>query len=239
MIRRGKKSLAILLDPDKLDAQSIQQRIDDINQSPVDYLFIGGSLISSANMDFLLSELAAKTFVPKILFPGNSLHINDKADAILFLSLISGRNPEFLIGQQVVSAPILKRSNLKILPTGYMLIDGGKPTSVSYMSNTTPIPNDKPDLAAATALAGEMLGLQHIYLDAGSGALHPVRADMIRAVRDNVSLPLIVGGGIKSVEGVRTAFEAGADVVVIGNGIEESPSLYEEVAAFNRKFSTV
>lgn len=239
MIQRGKKSLAILLDPDKLDTFSIQERIEDINHSPVDYLFIGGSLISSANMDILLNELAAKTFIPKILFPGNSLHINDKADAILFLSLISGRNPEFLIGQQVVSAPILKRSNLKILPTGYMLIDGGRPTSVSYMSNTTPIPNDKPDLAAVTALAGEMLGLQHIYLDAGSGALFPVSAEMIKAVRENISLPLIVGGGIKTAEAVKTAFEAGADVVVIGNAIEENPSLYEEMAAFSRKYSTV
>jgi phosphoglycerol geranylgeranyltransferase len=230
MIKSGKKGLAILLDPDKLDAEILAERIKSINESSVDYIFVGGSLISSDNMDMVLSELADKTFVPKILFPGNSLHINAKADAILFLSLISGRNPEFLIGQQVVSAPALKRSGLGILPTGYILVDGGKSTTVSYISNTTPVPADKPDVAAVTALAGEMLGLQYIYLDAGSGALNPVREEMIRMVKKTVSLPLIVGGGIRSTEAASKAFSAGADVVVIGNAIEENPDFLKEVA---------
>jgi phosphoglycerol geranylgeranyltransferase len=235
MIKSGKKGLAILLDPDKLNAKILAERIKSINESYVDYIFVGGSLISSDNMDMVLSELSDKTFIPKILFPGNSLHINSKADGILFLSLISGRNPEFLIGQQVVSAAALKRSGLNILPTGYILVDGGKPTTVSYISNTTPIPADKPDVAAVTALAGEMLGLKYIYLDAGSGALNPVREEMISMVKKTITLPLIVGGGIRTAEAASRAFRAGADIVVIGNAIEENPNFLNEVSQIAEK----
>jgi phosphoglycerol geranylgeranyltransferase len=235
MIKSGKKGLAILLDPDKLNAKILAERIKSINESYVDYIFVGGSLISSDNMDMVLSELSDKTFIPKILFPGNSLHINSKADGILFLSLISGRNPEFLIGQQVVAAAALKRSGLSILPTGYILVDGGKPTTVSYISNTTPIPADKPDVAAVTALAGEMLGLKYIYLDAGSGALNPVREEMISMVKKTITLPLIVGGGIRTAEAASKAFRAGADIVVIGNAIEENPNFLNEVSQIAEK----
>lgn len=227
----NKKAFAVLLDPDKLDKESLAARIDAINKSAVDYIFVGGSLISTDNMQTVLNELKDKTFVPKILFPGNGLHINESADAILFLSLISGRNPEFLIGQHVISAPMLKRSNLEILPTGYMLVDGGKQTTVSYISNTFPLPNNKPDVAAATAMAGEMLGLKLIYLDAGSGAQIPVSEAIIQAVKKNTEVPLIVGGGINTTQKASKALAAGADVVVIGNAIEENPEFLQEMAS--------
>lgn len=237
IIRSGKKSFAVLLDPDKLDEETLGNRIADINSFSVDYVFVGGSLISSQNMDYVLSELKEQTTVPKILFPGNGLHINTKADGILLLSLISGRNAEFLIGQHVISAPFLKGSGLDILPTGYILVDGGKQTTVSYISNTTPVPADKPDVAVATALAGEMLGLKYMYLDAGSGAKNHVSLEMVSAVKENVSCPLIVGGGIRTAALVSDLLSAGADVVVVGNAIEENPNFLREVAEVVKSYN--
>ncbi|CAN1577955.1 COG1646 Predicted phosphate-binding enzymes, TIM-barrel fold [Spirosomataceae bacterium] len=226
----GKKAFAVLLDPDKLDAQTLSERIVALNSAEVDFIFVGGSLISSDNMDMILEELKEKTLVPKIIFPGNGLHINEKADGILLLSLISGRNPDFLIGQHVVSAPILKRSNLEKIPTGYMLIDGGNPTTVSYISNTFPIPNNKPDVAAATAMAGEMLGLKVIYLDAGSGAQNPVNENIISAVKKHVDVPVIVGGGLNTIAKASNALAAGADMIVVGNAIESNPGFLLEIS---------
>jgi putative glycerol-1-phosphate prenyltransferase len=226
----GKKAFAVLLDPDKLDAQTLSERIVALNSAEVDFIFVGGSLISSDNMDMILEELKEKTSVPKIIFPGNGLHINEKADGILLLSLISGRNPDFLIGQHVVSAPILKRSNLEKIPTGYMLIDGGNPTTVSYISNTFPIPNNKPDVAAATAMAGEMLGLKVIYLDAGSGAQNPVNENIISAVKKHVDVPVIVGGGLNTIAKASNALAAGADMIVVGNAIESNPAFLLEIS---------
>jgi putative glycerol-1-phosphate prenyltransferase len=226
----GKKAFAVLLDPDKLDAQTLSERIVALNSAEVDFIFVGGSLISSDNMDMILEELKEKTSVPKIIFPGNGLHINEKADGILLLSLISGRNPDFLIGQHVVSAPILKRSNLEKIPTGYMLIDGGNPTTVSYISNTFPIPNNKPDVAAATAMAGEMLGLKVIYLDAGSGAQNPVNENIISAVKKHVDVPVIVGGGLNTIAKASNALAAGADMIVVGNAIESNPGFLLEIS---------
>ncbi|MCP9768504.1 geranylgeranylglyceryl/heptaprenylglyceryl phosphate synthase [Lacihabitans sp. LS3-19] len=229
-VKAGKKSFAVLLDPDKLNPESLEDRINAINSASVDYIFVGGSLISTDNMNLVLEKLQEKTFVPKVIFPGNGLHINESADGILLLSLISGRNPDFLIGQHVISAPILKRSSLETLPTGYILIDGGKPTTVSYISNTFPIPNNKPDVAAATAIAGEMLGLKLIYLDAGSGAQIPVSEGIIQTVKKNIEIPLIVGGGINTVQKASKALAAGADVIVIGNAIEDQPGFLHEIS---------
>jgi putative glycerol-1-phosphate prenyltransferase len=226
----GKKAFAVLLDPDKLDAQTLSERIVALNSAEVDFIFVGGSLISSDNMDMILEELKEKTSLPKIIFPGNGLHINENADGILLLSLISGRNPDFLIGQHVVSAPILKRSNLEKIPTGYMLIDGGNPTTVSYISNTFPIPNNKPDVAAATAMAGEMLGLKVIYLDAGSGAQNPVNENIISAVKKHVDVPVIVGGGLNTIAKASNALAAGADMIVVGNAIESNPGFLLEIS---------
>jgi phosphoglycerol geranylgeranyltransferase len=233
----GKKSFAVLLDPDKLNLTILQEKIDAINSSAVDYIFVGGTIIGTDFMDTLLQELQEKTFVPKVIFPGNGLHINNRADGILYLSLISGRNPEFLIGQHVVSAPILKRSKLEILSTGYILVDGGKPTTASYISNTAPLPNDKPELAVATAVAGEMLGLKLVYLDSGSGAQIPVSESIIQAVKKHTDTPLIVGGGINTLQKASKALAAGADIIVVGNAIEENPNFLFEVASLVNSYN--
>jgi len=233
----GKKSFAVLLDPDKLNLDILQEKIDAINSAAVDYIFVGGTIIGTDFMDTLLLQLQEKTFVPKIIFPGNGLHINNKADGILYLSLISGRNPEFLIGQHVVSAPILKRSKLEILSTGYILVDGGKPTTASYISNTAPLPNDKPEIAVATAVAGEMLGLKLIYLDAGSGAQIPVSESIIQAIKKHTDTPLIVGGGINSLQKASKALAAGADIIVVGNAIEENPNFLFEMASLVNSYN--
>jgi putative glycerol-1-phosphate prenyltransferase len=178
------------------------------------------------------------TSIPIILFPGSPLQLSSQADALLLLSLISGRNAEYLIGNHVVAAPFLRESGIEIVPTGYMLINGGKQTSVSYMSNTQPIPADKPDIALATAMAGEMLGLKIIYLDAGSGAINPVPLNMIASIAAGVSIPVIVGGGIRTPDAVRNAYESGADVVVVGNATETNQSLLSELIAVRDLINT-
>ena len=197
---------------------------------------MGGSLLTKDNLTQTVNICKANTNIPVILFPANSLHIDNGADGILFLSLISGRNADFLIGQHILAAPNLKRSALQVLPTGYILVDTGKPTTVTYISNTTPIPYEKDSVAACTALAGEFLGLQFIYIDGGSGAQKPISASMIREVRETIKVPLIVGGGINSVEKAKNALEAGADIIVVGNALEKAPSLLKEIAFLTANF---
>jgi putative glycerol-1-phosphate prenyltransferase len=227
---KGIKSFAVLLDPDKLDKESCIRIVNMGLESKIDYFFVGGSLLTENNLNFIIKTIKANTPIPAILFPGSYMQIDVMADAILLLSLISGRNSDFLIGQHVVAAPILKKSRLEIIPTGYMLIDCGKQTTVSYISNTTPIPHDKPSVAVCTAMAGEMLGLKLLYLDGGSGAMYPVSKKMISQVRKSTDVPLIVGGGINTPQKAMDALEAGADLIVIGNGIEKDPNLLVEVA---------
>ncbi len=230
------KGLAILIDPDKVNQTSLNELIINAIRAKIDLFLVGGSLISSDKMDMVLETLSKVENIPKVIFPGNGLHINSRADGILLLSLLSGRNADFLIGQHVIAAPALKRSDLEILPTAYLLIDGGKQTTASYISNTTPIPNNKPDIAIATAMAGEMLGLKLIYLDAGSGAECSVRPEMIKAVKNNISLPLIIGGGINSSSKARDAYAAGADIIVVGNATEKDPNFITELAALRNEF---
>ncbi|MCX6181622.1 MAG: geranylgeranylglyceryl/heptaprenylglyceryl phosphate synthase [Bacteroidetes bacterium] len=227
---QGKKQFAILIDPDKETESTLLALCSLANDSKVDYFFVGGSLLTQDCLDACITTLKENSEIPVVLFPGSVLQINHKADGILFLSLISGRNPDLLIGKHVVSAPMLKQSNLEILATGYILIDGGRPTSVSYMSNTTPIPSNKKDIAVCTAMAGEMLGLKLIFMDAGSGAENPVNEKMVAAVKKSIDIPLIIGGGIKSAEKAKAVFDAGADIVVIGNAIESNPQLIKEIA---------
>src|SRR5688572_18397068 len=228
---QGSKKLAVLIDPDKMRMGGLEQLIDLSIHCKVDYFFIGGSLIVNSQLDQCLQMIRQRCKVPLILFPGSSYQLSFHADAILFLSLVSGRNPDLLIGQHVIAAPYLKLSNLEVLPTGYMLIDGGVGTTVQYMSNTSPIPSNKSDIAACTALAAEMLGLKMIFMDAGSGATKPISAEMIAAVRGTVSLPLIVGGGIRTAEQAKENIEAGADVIVVGNAFEHDPSLMIDISA--------
>lgn len=233
----GRKAFAILLDPDKVEQGSLSTLLLRTNEYPVDFFLVGGSLVTNYVHQDVIAAIRQQSDTPVILFPGNPLHIDPSADAVLFLSLLSGRNAEFLIGQHVIAAPLLKRSGLEILPTGYMLVDSGTQTTVSYISGTTPLPYDKPDVAACTAMAGEMLGLQLIYLDAGSGARRPVPPRMIAAVRAVVDTPLVVGGGISSGEKAYEALKAGADLIVVGNGIEQDPDLLPELVAVVREFN--
>lgn len=227
----GLKSFAVLIDPDKIDNfPSFVSLINMSVENKVDFFLVGGSLLTNLHLNRVVALIKENCNIPVILFPGSNMHINAAADALLFLSLISGRNPDLLIGQHVVAAPILKKSGLEILPTGYILIDGGNVSTVSYMSNTTPIPADKYSVATCTAMAGEMLGLKIIYLDAGSGAQIPVSSKMISSVRKAVDSPLIVGGGINSVEKATKALESGADLIVIGNAIEKNPKLLIEIS---------
>jgi phosphoglycerol geranylgeranyltransferase len=223
--RSGQKGLAVLLDPDKLEMKDIRERMDLILHAQIDLLLVGGSLITESGFGEKLKAIHAAAPCPVVLFPGSPGQIHHEADAILFLSLISGRNPDLLIGQHVLAAPILRNMALEIIPTGYMLIDGGSPTTASYVSQTFPIPWDKPEIAGATALAGEMLGLKCIYLDTGSGARKSVSAEMIACVRNTVNLPIIVGGGLRSSVQLQEAYEAGADMLVVGTAFEENPEI--------------
>jgi len=227
----GKKKFAVLVDPDRSKIGNLDKIVDKAHSCGVDFFLIGGSLLSSDAMDEAIDAIKRVSDVPVVIFPGNSMQINPKADAILFLSLISGRNPEMLIGKHVEAAPYIKTVGLEAVGTGYMIIDNGKPSTVSYMSNSFPIPYEKKDIAVCTAMAGEMLGLKLIFMDAGSGASKPISPEMIAGVKENISVPLIVGGGIKDAETAKKVFEAGADVVVVGNAIEENVSLIADFAA--------
>lgn len=227
----GEKRLAVLIDPDKLPEKHLEHTIALAVEAGVHYLLIGGSLMVRSEHDALLHRIRQQADIPLVLFPGSSFQLSHRADAILFLSLISGRNPELLIGQHVIAAPFLRLSALEVISCGYMLIEGGVTTAVQYISNTNPIPAHKDDIAVCTALAGEMLGLRSIYLEAGSGAKSAVPASMIEAVAGTISVPLIVGGGIRSAQQAATAWKAGADLVVVGNAVEKNPELILEFAA--------
>lgn len=228
--QQGQKSLAVLIDPDKVDNHKIEQLVSLGVQSKVDYFFVGGSLIISNHLDECIQQIKALCSIPVVLFPGSPAQISKYADAVLYLSLVSGRNAELLIGQHVVSAPFVRKSGLEIMPTGYMVIDGGAPTTVSYISNATPIPADKNEIALCTAMASEMLGMKLIYMDAGSGAKRPITESMIQTVSSNIEVPLIIGGGIMHPEKAYLNCKAGADVIVIGNAIEKDPVLIKEMA---------
>lgn len=218
----NQKLLAILLDPDKIDLNKAEKLIAKINQSPATHIFIGGSIVENNIIDDLIIKIKVNCDLPIVLFPGNPSQISNQADGILFLSLISGRNPDFLIEHQVKAAPILKQTNLEIISTGYILIESGKQTAVERVSKTKPIDINNFDLVLSTAQAGEMLGNKLIYLEAGSGAKQAVPLEMIKKVAENIEIPLIVGGGILDLQGIQNAYDSGADLVVIGTAFENN-----------------
>ncbi|GCD79808.1 geranylgeranylglyceryl phosphate synthase [Schleiferia thermophila] len=222
--------MAALIDPDKNDRRSLVRIVQNSQMADIDFFFIGGSLLIKDELDQTIALIKEHSEIPCVLFPGSVMQISSKADAILFLSLISGRNPEFLIGNHVIAAPYIRQTSLEVIPTGYMLIHCGNTTTAHYISATLPIPSDKDDIAAVTAMAGEMLGFKLIYLDAGSGASHPIRPSMIEAVRQSVEIPIIVGGGIRSALQAKQTYDAGADILVIGNALEKNASLIQQLA---------
>src|SRR5580692_282801 len=228
--KKGQRSFAVLVDPDNVNAKKIEELTSLAISAGVDYLFVGGSLVISNHLDEVVQHIRANCSIPVILFPGTPSQVSRFADGLLYLSLISGRNPELLIGAHVISAPAVRKSGLEIISTGYMVIDGGAPTTVSYISNASPIPADKNEIAMCTAMAGEMLGMQLIYMDAGSGARHPIREEMIAAVASHIDIPLVVGGGIRDPEKAYLNCKAGANVIVVGNAIEKDAILIKEMA---------
>jgi len=230
-----KKSIALLLDPDKITAGSLRKILGVAAEYRTDYILAGGSLTFNS-IDNLIDLVKKSCSIPVILFPGNLLQLSLKADAVLLLSLISGRNPELLIGNHVIAAPYLRSVKEKLIPVGYILVNCGTKTSVEYISQTEAIPCDKTDIVVATALAGEMLGLHMIYLEAGSGSAASIPPAIIRAVRKNVEIPVAVGGGLKNGENIRKTFEAGADLIIIGNGCEKNPDLMAEACMIRDSF---
>lgn len=228
--KNGQKSFAVLIDPDKISTSALDETISLAAKAKVDYFFVGGSLVISDHLDACIQHIKSACSIPVLLFPGSPSQISKKADALLYLSLISGRNADYLIGQHVISAPSVKRSGLEIIPTGYMVIDGGAATTVSYISNASPLPADKADIAMCTAMAGEMLGMKLIYMDAGSGAKKAISEEMIATVAKHIEVPLIVGGGIRDAEKAYLNCKAGADVIVVGNAIEKDASLIKEMS---------
>ena len=227
---KGHKSFAVLIDPDKVNPASMDELLGMVTEARVDYLLVGGSLVISNRLDEVVLQIKKSCDIPVILVPGSPSQITTHADALLYLSLISGRNPELLIGQHVISAAAVKQSGLEIISTGYMVIDGGAPTTVSYISNAAPIPADKNEIAMCTAMAGEMLGMKLIYMDAGSGAKRPIHESMIEQVSRVIEAPLVIGGGIKDPEKAYINCKAGADVIVIGYAIEKDPTLIREMS---------
>lgn len=230
LINTPQTLLSVLIDPDNQSEKSLHKMTDQINTCKVDLILIGGSLLLENQFEKTIAILKKNTSVPVIIFPGNNYQVSKAADAILLLSLISGRNPEYLIGQHVVAAPQIRESRLEVIPTGYMLIDGGRVSTTSYMTQTVPIPHDKADIAVATAMAGEMLGLKSIYMEAGSGARNCISVEMLQAVKKAVSIPVIVGGGIRTPEQAEELTEAGANMIVVGNILEKQPELLMEIS---------
>jgi putative glycerol-1-phosphate prenyltransferase len=226
---KGEKLLAVLIDPDKMAIEMASGFLKKLNQSIATHVFVGGSRVDDEVTEALVVEIKKHTNLPLVLFPGDVTQITNKADALLFLSLISGTNPDYLISKHIRAVSKLRTSNLEVIPTGYLLIENGKQTAVEKVTKTKPIPRKNIQKIVDTAKAGELLGMQLVYLEAGSGALHPVPQEIISFVRKELSVPLIVGGGIKSKVQLEEAYNSGADLVVIGTAFENDTSFFDEL----------
>lgn len=230
--KKNQKGLAILIDPDKIALENLDLLLLKIQKTPATHLFVGGSSVSNNIIDQIIIEAKKHLNIPILLFPGHPSQISKHADGILFLSLISGRNSDYLIDFQVQSVPILSQTNLEIIATSYILIDGGCTTAVERVSQTTPLSQDNPSYIAQTARAGEMMGSQCVYLEAGSGAIKSVSENIIKQVRQHISIPIIVGGGIKNQAQITATYQAGADLVVIGTAFENDNHFFENLFLF-------
>ena len=228
-IKKEERLLAVLIDPDKMKLIQTSEFMCKVNQSIATHIFVGGSTVEEQKTDILISEIKTHTDLPVVIFPGDSAQITGNSDALLFLSLISGRNPDYLIGKQIEAVPILRNIDIEVIATGYLLIENGKETSVEKVSKTKPMKTANIQSIIDTAIAGEFLGMKLIYLEAGSGAKNPVNAKIIKSVKKELNIPLIVGGGIKSKEQLENAYNAGADLVVIGTAFENDTSFFNEL----------
>lgn len=228
-LKASKKLFAVLIDPDKMALNNVSSFINKVNDSITTHIFVGGSTVNEHDTAYLVAEIKKNTCLPVILFPGDITQIAENADALLFLSLISGRNPDYLIGKQVRAVRKLKDTTLEIIPTGYILIENGKQTSVEKVTGTKPIPRRNIEHIVNTAKAGEFLGMKLIYLEAGSGASKPISSNIIREVNQELTVPLIVGGGIKTKTQLEEAYKAGADIVVVGTAFEENELFFEQI----------
>lgn len=225
----GNKLLAVLIDPDKFQLKNALQFIDKVNESVITHIFVGGSEVGQNVTQQLVEVIKMLTDLPIVLFPGDVTQISKDADAILFLSLLSGRNADYLIDKQVQAVPLLEKTQLEVISTGYILIESGKTTAVQRVTNTLPLNRTDVDAITNTAKAGELLGKKLIYLEAGSGATYEVPVEVIASVKNKIDIPLIVGGGIRSKSQIENAFIAGADLVVIGTAFEEDQQFFEQL----------
>lgn len=230
-IQKKEKLLAVLIDPEKTKPDAIPNFIQLLNTSIATHILVGGSTVNEDETDVLVKEIKKHTTLPIFLFPGDVTQLTDKADALLFLSLISGNNPDYLIHKHVQAVSRLSKMNLEVLPTGYILIENGKETSVERVTGTKPIPRENIQHIVATAKAGELLGMKLIYLEAGSGALHPITKEIIASVKKVLTIPLIVGGGIRTKAALEDTYNSGANMVVIGTAFEEDEQFFNELKA--------
>jgi putative glycerol-1-phosphate prenyltransferase len=226
LLSKPGKKFALLIDPDKYTVHSLIATIYTAEELKINIILVGGSLVSE-RIDSIIEIIKKNTNIPVVLFPGSLLQLSNKADAILLLSLISGRNPDYLIGNHVLAAPYLKKSAIEVIPTGYILVGEGNSSSVEYISNTRPIPSDKFEIVIATAIAGELMGNKLIYLESGSGAHKSLDTELVKEVKRNITVPLIVGGGLRNPQQVIEVSKAGADIIVVGNAVENNLALLE------------